>query len=132
MQTKLLTPEATEALNWMIDRMPDSMFAMFVEEMEAAISTAAQRFGFNHELIEAFNVKRLVADREGLQAADDMLQAFQAHIFQGKRTYAVLGNGKIFRKKGDDWLPAPLTIDDVLACSITRVPGTVSIKAKYL
>ncbi|ENE5752155.1 hypothetical protein ACFLMW_003776 [Salmonella enterica] len=132
MHNKLLTPEATEALNWMIDRMPDSMFAMFVEEMEAAISTAAQRFGFNHELIEAFNVKRLVADREGLEAADEVLQNYQAHIFTGKHTYAVLGNGKVFRKKGNAWFPAPLTIDEVLACSITRVPGTVAIKAKYI
>ncbi|EON2338975.1 hypothetical protein ACLLKL_001944 [Escherichia coli] len=132
MHTKLLTPEASEALNWLIDRMPDSMFAMFAEEMEAAISTAAQRFGFNHELIEAFNVQRLVANRDGLIPAGEVTQNFQAHIFQGKRTYAVLGNGKIFRKKGNDWFPAPLTLDEVLACSITRVPGTVAIKAKYL
>ncbi|EIW6162751.1 hypothetical protein MF451_003748 [Salmonella enterica subsp. enterica serovar Saintpaul] len=133
MQSKLLTPEANEAFNWMIDRMPDRVFNLFAQEMDAALRDAAERFGLNNELIEAFRVKRLIPAREPLLPADDDQQVYQAHIFTGDKTYAVIGNGKIYRKsRGGVWKPAEITLEEVQACSITRVPGSITIKAKYL
>ncbi|HHA3594064.1 TPA: hypothetical protein ACODIZ_003590 [Salmonella enterica subsp. enterica serovar Newport] len=133
MHSKLLTPEAAEAFNWMIDRMPDRIFDLFAADVDAALRGAAERYGLDNELIKAFHVKRLVPSRDPLMPADDEHQVFQAHIYTGSRKYAVIGNGKIYRRsRGSVWVPADISLEEVQAQSITRVPGSITIKAKYL
>ncbi|EJG5415710.1 hypothetical protein NAD41_002349 [Salmonella enterica] len=128
----LLTPQAREAFHWLTERMPDSTYRLFAEEVDQAIRAAAARFGFNHELLTAFDVDRIVMDRDPLNPADKYLTPFQAIIFSGSGSYAVIGSGKIFKKVHKVWEPTTLTLADVKAVSLTKQSGTIEIMAKYL
>ncbi|EDZ0839876.1 hypothetical protein GJ904_19925 [Salmonella enterica] len=130
--TALLTPEAVEAIKWMRQRMPDGIFEMFQAEMEQAIGPVVAKFGFDKELIDAFSVKKLVADREPLFVDDeDGLTVVKADIYSGSGTYAVTRDGEIYRKTTNDtWRKSQLSLADVVSRSITRVSGTIKIKVK--
>ncbi|EDL8063738.1 hypothetical protein CTA21_16430 [Salmonella enterica] len=130
--TALLTPEALQALEWMRQRMPDGIFDMFQAEMEQAIGPVVAKFGFDKELIDAFRVKKLVADREPLFTDDeDGLTVVKADIYCGSGTYAVTRDGDIYHKSyKDKWRKSTLTLVEVVSRSITRVSGTIKIKVK--
>ena len=126
-----LTNEASQAIEWLRQRMPDGIFDMFQEELEAAITPVMERFGFDGELKDAFSVKKLVADREPLIIdAEEGAQSFRADIYSGNGTYAVTRHGEIYRRgKRGEWCKSRLTLADVIAKSITKVSGTITIKA---
>ncbi|EDY2030102.1 hypothetical protein GTB64_004544 [Salmonella enterica] len=129
---KLITPQAADAFDWLTERMPDSTYAMFAEDVENAIRDAAARFGFDLELINAFGVDRIVPDRNPLTPANDRTTAFQAIVFEGRHKHAVIGSGKIFRLYQKEWKPSDLTLEEVKKISLTRSSQTIHIKAKYL
>lgn len=133
MSTKLLTHEANEAFGWMIDRMPDRIFKAFASEMEASMRVTAMRFGFDEELTKAFSVAHLISRRPDLPPAEDETQMVQADIYGGKHTYAVISGDVVLRKgPRGQWNPTSLAIQEVKACSITRVTETIKVKAKFL
>ncbi|EAM6792386.1 hypothetical protein E0G74_01330 [Salmonella enterica] len=127
---QLLTREAAEAVHWLTERMPNGIFDQFSGEMEDALKDVLSRFGLDHELITAFSVDKLVNDRAPIMG-DDVFQRIEAHIFAGNGDYAITGTGKIYeRTEFGFWRASRLTADEVVACSLTRVPGTIKVKAK--
>lgn len=133
MQSNLLTPEANDALNWLIDRMPDRTFELFSAEIDASLREIAMRFGLDDKLVHKFKIDRLISRRKLLVAADDSLQVFHAHIYSGEKTYAVIGTGNIFHQcTRGNWRPSKLNLQEVIARSITRTTAPVKIKSRYL
>lgn len=130
----LLTHEASEALHWLTERMPDGIFDRFTVEMEEALRPILTRYGFDRELIDAFAVDKLLGQRKLLPPADDLLQSVQADIYGGDATYAVTGTGRIFRKtQYGEWVRSTLALDDVKATSITKLSSmTIKVKTKDL
>ncbi|EFO7976561.1 hypothetical protein HO291_003416 [Salmonella enterica] len=128
---QLLTHEAAEAVHWLTERMPDGIFDRFSDDMETALKEVLTRYGLDHELISGFRVKKLVGERRPLDPADQLLVPYQAHIYAGDETYAVIGSGTVFIKtsKGT-WRRTRLKLEEVTARSLTRVTGTIHIKAK--
>lgn len=128
----LLTAEASQAIEWIRQRMPDGIFEMFQEELECAMRPVIAKFGMNKELTDAFNVVRLVADREPLIIQDDEKQILKADIYSGQGTYAITRSGDIFvRDKKGDWRRSRLTVREIIARSITKVSGTIKVSKSY-
>ncbi|ENQ1546061.1 hypothetical protein ACEOHC_003873 [Salmonella enterica] len=125
---RLLTVEASQAIDWMRQRMPDGIFDKFQAELEAALGPVVQKFGLDKELTDAFSVRKLVADREPMLVAEDGVVTLKADIYSGDGTYAVTRKGCVFRKTSrGKWWPSRLTLDEVVARSITRVSGTIQV-----
>lgn len=124
----LLTPEASQAIEWMRQRMPDGIFNMFQSELEAALTPVIAKFGFDKELTDAFHVQKLVADREPLLIPQDNKQSLKADIYNGNGTYAITGNGDVYvhTAKGN-WRLSRLSKEEVISRSITRVSGTIKV-----
>lgn len=133
MHSKLLTFEANEALNWLIDHMPEHTYESFSGEMEEVIRKIAVRFGLNESVIKEFKVDRLVFTRDMQVNANNEFHTFEAKIYSGEKTYAIIDSGKIFHRchKGN-WRPSNLTLAEVIERSVTRIIAPIKIKAKYL
>lgn len=68
----LLTSEACEALAWSIDRLPHGTFENFKEEAEEVLRELFDRYGVTPDVMTAFNVTALVADRQ--QYVDEVVR----------------------------------------------------------
>lgn len=125
----LLTAEASQAIEWMRQRMPDGIFDMFQAELERAISPVVAKFGFDQELTDAFSVKKLVADREPIIMGDDNRKTLKVDIYGGSGTYAVTRDGDVYTKlTSGGWRKSRLTLAEVVSRSITKVSGTIKLK----
>ncbi|EAB4417347.1 hypothetical protein D7B12_18115 [Salmonella enterica] len=125
----LLTAEASQAIEWMRQRMPDGIFNTFQSELEQALMPVMSKFGLDHELADAFNVTKLVADREPLMFENDGVITLTADIYNGNGTYAVTRDGVVYsRNQQNKWHKSRLSINEVRARSITKVSGSITLK----
>ncbi|EAM1616375.1 hypothetical protein EU642_22330 [Salmonella enterica] len=127
---QLLTREAAEAVHWLTERMPNGIFDQFTGDMENALKSVLTRYGLDHELISAFSVEKLVGERAPIDGGNQY-QSVEADIYGGGGDYAITGTGAVFvRTEFGYWRKSRLTRTDVIARSLTRIPGTINIKAK--
>lgn len=50
------TPEARDALDWWTNRMPEGGYQAFCAEMERAASEIMERYGFDEQIMGAYQV----------------------------------------------------------------------------
>ncbi|EAW2493133.1 hypothetical protein KS527_004464 [Salmonella enterica] len=122
----LLTPNASEAIDWLFKRIPDRHFDNFRDDMEDAMRAVLQKYGFDQALIDGFNVNKLVADRA------PSMSSLKVTIYEGKNCYAQATSGRMFVKKNGEWTKSTMSLADVKAMSITAIPGIIKIRSDKL
>lgn len=65
----LLTPQAADAVHWVMSRLPDAGFAEFQREMEIVMARTLGRYGVTPDVIAGFGIAQFIADREPLESA---------------------------------------------------------------
>lgn len=94
----LLTPEAAEALHWMRKRMPNLANDYFMWDMEVALRTVLTRYGMDDQLVKAFNVEKIVCERDPVPVNPDTVKIMAQVYKHFTGFYAITDSGLVFRR----------------------------------
>ncbi|EMD0638916.1 hypothetical protein VPZ60_004332 [Salmonella enterica] len=132
----LLTHEAAEAIEWLRVRIPDRYFPSFQSELEDAMLDVLRKYGFDQQLVDGFNVKRLLARRFPMNPVSAPLAAMvsvRVTMYVGEARWAVDEFGTVFAQdEHGAWHVSTLSLDDVKASSTTYSETTIQIRSNLV
>ncbi|ECZ5235272.1 hypothetical protein AH156_19970 [Salmonella enterica subsp. enterica serovar Enteritidis] len=132
----LLTPEAAQAIEWLRVRIPDRHWDQFRDEMETAMSTVLKRYGFDKELVEGFDVARIIARRVPLRPAEQPQQFVNVRVtvYTGEvGVFAVDEMGGVWERNGEGaWLSCNMSPQQVKKASTTYSHEMIKVRSETL
>lgn len=132
----LLTPEAAQAIEWLRVRIPDRYWDQFRDEMEAAMSGVLKRYGFDKELIEGFDVARLIARRVPLRPAEQPQHFVNVRVtvYTGELgVLAVDETGGVWeRQPSGAWIASAFSPVQVKKASTTYTTEMIKVRSDTL